>query len=271
MRSLAGKVIVITGASSGIGAATSLACAKLKARLVLVARRRERLSEVAEAVRRSGGEALAVPLDVTDAAAADAMVRAAVAAWGRIDVLVNNAGRGLLAPFEETTPEELRQLMELNVISVMRLSQAVLPVMRRQGSGHLINISSIAGRRATPWRSAYSATKFALGGFSESLRQELRGTGIHVSLVYPVLVPTEFQEVELKKMSPRLSGPRQTPETVARAIVRCIQRPRVAVYPYRLAYPLAILSTAVPEAVDLLVARMTRTPRHEGEAPCSSR
>lgn len=258
MASLAGKRIVVTGASSGIGAATSLACGHLKARVALVARRRERLNAVAETIRQAGGEALVIPIDVTDPGAAQALVQTVVAAWGGIDVLVNNAGRGLLASFEDTTPEELRQLMELNVISVMRLSQAVLPVMRRQGAGHVINVSSIAGRRATPWRSAYSATKFALGGLSESLRQELRDSGIHVSLVYPVVVPTEFQTVELRKMSPRLSGPMQTPETVARAIVRCIQRPQVAVYPYRLAYPLAILSTAAPEAVDLLVAHLAR-------------
>ena len=266
MASLAGKVIMITGASSGIGAATSLACGQMKARVALVARRRDRLEAVAKDVRDAGGEALVVPMDLTDGAAVDALPHTVIAAWGRIDVLVNNAGRGLLARFEDTTPEELRELMELNVVSVARLSRAVLPVMRRQGSGHLINISSLAGRRGTPWRSAYSATKFALGGLSESLRQELRGTGIHVSVVYPVTVPTEFHAVELRKAASELVGPIQAPEVVARAIVRCIQRPRAAVHPYWPTYPFSLVSAAAPALADWLVARLVPQRTGQGDS-----
>lgn len=270
MAPLAGKVVIVTGASSGIGAATGMVCAQAGARVVLVARRRDRLEKVAESIRRAGGEALVVVMDVTEAKAAEALAQTVVDAWGRIDVLVNNAGRGLLARFEDTTPEELTSLMELNVVSIVRLSQAVLPVMRGQGGGHLINISSVAGRRGAPWRSAYSATKFALGGLSDSLRQELRGTGIRVSVVYPVVVPTEFHDKELCKMPQRIRGPVQSPESVARAIVQCIRHPRAAVYPHGLVHPLAICSMVSPEIVDLLVARLLRPRTPKESRACST-
>lgn len=254
MKPLSGKVIIITGASSGIGAATSLACAREGARVALIARRKDRLEAVAEEVRRAGGEPLVLPADLADTAAAQPLVDRVRGHWGRVDVLVNNAGQGLLASFEQTTPEELRRLFDINVVSIMALTQAVLPLMRDQRSGHVINISSIAGRRGTPWRSAYSATKFALGGLTESLRQELRGSGIRVSLVYPVNVPTEFFDVEVRKLDVPGRGPSQTAAQVARAIVRCMKAPCAELYPYRLAQGLAALSVMAPELVDVLAA-----------------
>lgn len=258
MRKLEGRVVIVTGASSGIGAATSVAFGREKARVALAARRRDKLAQVAEEVRRQGGEALVVPTDVTSQDAAAALARQVVQQWGRIDVLVNNAGRGLAAPFEQTTVEELHELFWVNLASVLMVTQAVLPVMRRQRSGHIINISSIAGRRGTPWRSAYCATKFALHGLTESLRQELRGTGIVATVATLVDSPTEFHDVEVKKLHLPDHGFHQPVEAVARSIIRAAKRPRPEIYPYPLAKAIAVLAVIAPGLVDALASRAAR-------------
>ena len=256
-------MVIVTGASSGIGEAISLACACEGARVALVARRKARLEAVADEVRRLGGEPLVLATDLVEPAAAQQVVDRIRGQWGRADALVNNAGQGMLASFEQTTPEDLRRLFEINVVSILAMTQAVLPLMRQQRDGHILNISSIAGRHGTPWRSAYSATKFALGGLMESLRQELRGSGIRVSLVYPVNVPTEFRDVEVKKLDVQSTGPAQTAVEVARAIVRCLKRPCAELYPYPLAKGLAALSLLAPEVADALAVAV---PVRKGNA-----
>jgi short-subunit dehydrogenase len=170
-------------------------------------------------------------------------------ALGPADVLVNNAG-GFAATLEQTTAEELRALMELNVVAVLGATQAVLPIMRRQGSGHIINVSSIVGRRAVPYRAAYSATKFALGALSETLRVELTGSGIAVTLVYPIRTVTEFHQAEVQKVPWRPMGPVQSAERVARSILSCVRRPRPEVYPYWPVRVLAVMSVIAPGLVD---------------------
>jgi short-subunit dehydrogenase len=255
---LAGRVAIVTGASSGIGEATARALAAAGARVAACARRKERLEQLESAIRSAGGEAAAHALDVTDAPAVSAMVEAVLRRWGRVDVLVNNAGRGLAATFEQTTPDEVRGLLELNVIAVVTATRAVLPAMRRQGRGHVINVSSIVGRRGVPLRSAYSATKFALGGLSEAMRVELAAAGIAVSLVYPIRTATEFHEAEVQKVPWRAMGPVQSADRVARAIVRCVRRPRPEVYPYRAARLLAIAGVIAPGLVDRAMRRVLR-------------
>jgi len=258
MPGLPGKVALITGASSGIGAATAKALAREGMRVALLARRKGRLEALAGEIHLQGGYALVCPADATDSAAVEAVVQRALDQWGRIDLLVNNAGQGLCAPFMATTAAELRALLEVNLISILTMTQAVLPEMLKAGSGHIINVSSVVGRRGVPLRSAYSATKFALVGLTECLRQELKGTGIHVSLVYPVYTETELHEVEVKKVEPVRRGPVQSAEQVARTIVRCARRPRPEVYPYRPAKILALLSVLVPGFVDWMMARVIR-------------
>lgn len=260
MADLAGRVAVVTGASAGIGEATARILGAAGLRVALCARRKHRLDRLATELRALGTEAAAHALDVTDAPAVGEMIREVTARWGRLDVLVNNAGRGLAATFEDTTPEELRDLMELNVVAVLTATQAALPVMRRQGRGHIINVSSIVGRRGVPFRTAYGATKFALGGLSEALRVELRGTGIAVSLVYPVQTATEFHEVQVQRVPWRPVGPVQSAEQVARAILRCVRRRRPEVYPYWPARLLAVLSVIAPGLVDRGMSRMLRRP-----------
>ncbi len=258
MPDLAGKVALVTGASSGIGEATAREFAREWARVALLARREDRLEAVADGIRREGGQVMVCVGDVTDPGAVQAAVQDVLAHWKRLDILVNSAGRGMAAPFEAVTAQEFRDLVEINLVGVLTATQAVLPAMLQQASGHIFNISSVAGRRGIPFRSAYSATKFALVGLTESLRQELKGTGIHVSLVYPIYTETEFHAVEPKKVQPRRFGPVQSPHQVARAIVRCARRPRPEVYPYPPARILAVLSALAPGLVDWIMMRLMR-------------
>jgi short-subunit dehydrogenase len=250
-----GRVALVTGASSGIGAATARALAAEGYRVALVARRRDRLDALAVQIRRDGGEAASHPADVTDAEAARDAVAHTLAAWGRIDVLVNNAGRGLAATLETTTEAELRELLELNLVSVLTLTRAVLPGMRARRAGHIVNVGSIVGRRGLPLRSAYAASKFGLTGLTESLRQEVRSDGIHVSLVLPIYTETDFHTVQTRRVEPVRAGPVQSAETVARAIVRCLRRPRPEVYTFTPAKIMAVLGVLAPVFSDWIVRR----------------
>ena len=227
-------------------------------RVALCARRKDRLERLAALIAERGGEAAVHAVDVTDPVAVPAMVDVVAARWGRLDVLVNNAGRGLAAPVEQTTDAELRDLMELNLVAVLGATRAALPIMRRQGSGHIINVSSVLGRRAAPYRAAYSATKFALGALSEALRVELTGTGILVSLVYPIGTRTEFFQTEVQKVPWRPRGPVQSAEHVARSILGCVRRPRPEVYTYQPARILTIMSVLAPGLVDRVMRRVLR-------------
>jgi short-subunit dehydrogenase len=256
------KVVVVTGASSGIGAATAVACARAGMRVTLAARRADRLARVADHVQAAGGEARVVPTDVAEPAAVRALVDGTVQAWGRVDVLVNNAGIGVLARVEETTPAEYERLMRVNYLAAVDGVLAALPHMRRQRQGHIVNVASVLGKRASPFRAAYVASKFALVGFSEALRMELRGTGIHVTCVCPVGTATEFHEVELNRLGVSgRGGPIQSADRVARAIVRALRRPRAEVHPYPPARLLFLANAVAPALVDRVMMRFSPRAR----------
>jgi short-subunit dehydrogenase len=251
--------VLVTGASSGIGAACARAFAREGARVALLARRRERLEALAGEIESSGGSALVLPADVSDADSIRAAVGHTLAQWSRVDVLINNAGYGFLGSVEVTTPEEFERIFAVNVMGAVLATQAVLPAMKEALRGHIINISSVIGRRGTPQRAAYAVTKFGIVGFSEALRMEVREHGIHVTVVYPGFTRTEFQEAEIKKEARLMpSGPIQSPEKVAHAIVRAVRRPRPEVYPHRFARFVAILSVVAPGLVDWGIARRLR-------------
>lgn len=259
-RSLRETVVIVTGASSGIGAATAVACGREGMRVTLAARRKDRLERVADAVRAAGGEARAVPTDVTDEAAVRALVDGTVAACGRLDVLINNAGAGLLATVAQTSAAEFEALMRLNFLGAVYGVLAALPYMRRRGAGHIVNVASVVGKRASPFRAAYVASKFALVGFSEALRIELRGEGIHVTCVCPIGTATEFHEVETNRLGVSgRGGPIQSAEHVARRIVRALRRPRAEVHPYPPARLLFLANDVAPGLVDRLL--MALSPR----------
>lgn len=185
-------VVIITGASSGIGMETALAFAAAKSRLVLAARRADRLQEVARRCEALGAAALAVPTDVAVRSQVDDLVKRAVDAHGRVDVMVNNAGYGMQARVHEIDEQELRNIFEVNFYGLWYGCRAVAPIMIAQKSGHIFNVSSVIGKRATPFNGGYSATKFAVSGLTEAMRVEMAHYDVHVTLVCPGLTATEF-------------------------------------------------------------------------------
>jgi short-subunit dehydrogenase len=185
-------VIIITGASSGIGAATARRLAQEQVCLTLAARRTDRLQTLAKEVEALGSQALILPTDVTRRPDIDRMVQATLERWGRVDVLLNNAGISFDEPLVDLEPEKLRAEVAVNLVAVIECAQAVLPAMLRQKSGHIINEASIEGLIATPGSSVYCATKFGVFGFSDALRRQLRGSGVHVSAVCPGYTPSEI-------------------------------------------------------------------------------
>jgi clavulanate-9-aldehyde reductase len=169
---LSRRVVAVTGASSGIGEAIALGCARAGAAVALAARRADRIEALSKRIAEEGGRAIAVPTDVGEEAQARAFVERAHDELGRLDVLVNNAGVMLLGPIENAPTEEWRQMIHVNVFGVLYCTHAALPLMHAQGSGHIINVSSVAGRVARAGSGVYNLTKFGVGAFSESLRQE---------------------------------------------------------------------------------------------------
>lgn len=255
---LAGAVVAVTGASSGIGRETALEFARAGAQVSLSARRLERLEAVAEAVRALGAGCFVMALDVTEAAEVRRFVESTLARFGRLDVLVNNAGFGVRGRVEDTPPADYERLMRVNFLGTVHGCQAALPLMKRQGRGVLINVSSVVGHRALPGGAAYAASKAAQISLTESLRAELRGTGVHACSVHPIGTATEFAEVASRESGGRESGPlgpQQSATAVARAIVRCARRPRPEVYPYPAARLLVWLNALAPGVVDRIAAR----------------
>jgi clavulanate-9-aldehyde reducatase len=190
---LSGKVAAITGASSGIGEATALALAGAGAAVSLAARRTDRIEELARRIESDGGRALAVPTDVTKEEEARAFVERTNEELGRLDILVNNAGLMLLGPVYGADTSEWRNMVEINMLGLLYCTHAALPVMGGQGAGHIVNISSVAGRNATFGAAVYNLTKFGVNGFSEALRQELSPANVRVTVVEPGFVATELQ------------------------------------------------------------------------------
>jgi short-subunit dehydrogenase len=185
-----GAVVIVTGASSGIGAATARLAAGRGAKVVLAARRSDRISALAAELPN----AFAVTTDVRDPAQIVALVAATLDRYGRVDVLVNNAGQGLHVPVEQVRLEDLRSVIELNFYAPLLAMQAVIPVMRKQGGGVIVNVSSMTSRMVLPGVGAYSATKSALNQLSQVARKELEPDGIVVSVVYPSVTATEFHQ-----------------------------------------------------------------------------
>jgi clavulanate-9-aldehyde reducatase len=191
---LSNQLVAVTGASSGIGEATAMACARAGATVALGARRLDRLEALAERIDGEGGRALAVQADVGEEDQARAFVERAHAELGRLDVLVNNAGVMLLGPIAGAPTDEWRQMIKANVFGVLYCTHAALPLMAAQGSGHIVNVSSVAGRFARAGSGVYNLTKFGVGAFSESLRQEAVPLGVRVTVVEPGAVATELPE-----------------------------------------------------------------------------
>ncbi len=251
---LNGKVAIITGASSGIGAALALQMSREGASVILAARRKEKLEQLAGEITSAGHVALPIPADVTRRGDAEVLVRTAIERFGRVDILVNNAGRGHLASVEDTTDEMIRSMFELNVYPLWYTTRPALTQMKKQGSGHIINIASMAGKLGYPYNSAYVAAKHACVGFTHALRMELMETGIHATVVCPAGVLTAWAgETEGGSMLPffsasgpvikRLASERGISlpaiegalpaDEVARQIVKCIYNPVAELFTHK--------------------------------------
>jgi NADP-dependent 3-hydroxy acid dehydrogenase YdfG len=227
---LSGQVVAVTGASSGIGEATALACAQAGAAVALGARRGERIEGLVQQIVAEGGSAVAIPTDVGEEAEANAFVQRAYTELGRLDILVNNAGVMLLGPIENASTEEWRRMIHANVFGVLYCSHAALPLMRAQGSGHIVNVSSVAGRFARAGSGVYNLTKFGVGAFSEALRQEAVPAGVRVTVIEPGAVATELPERNRPEIQQMIAGvlgevePLQA-EDIADAILYAIGAP----------------------------------------------
>ena len=235
--SLDGTVALVTGASSGIGEATAVALAAAGATVAVAARRRDRLDDLADRIASGGGQALVVELDVTDAEAAKAAVEHVASELGRIDTLVNNAGVMLLGPAADAPWDEWQRMVDLNLTGLLSVAHAALPHLVKAAQdaprrvADMVNISSVAGRVARSGSGVYNATKFAVGAFSESLRQEFARSHLRVSIIEPGAVETELtshlREGVRQQTTERLgSVERLLSEDIADAIAYVVTRPR---------------------------------------------
>jgi NADP-dependent 3-hydroxy acid dehydrogenase YdfG len=229
---LDGKVALITGASSGIGEATALALAGEGAAVALAARRTDRIDALAERINGDGGKALAIETDISDEAQANAMVEQTVAELGGLQMLINNAGVMLLGLIQGAKTDEWRRMIDVNLLGLLYGTHAAVPVMRDGGGGHIVNVSSVAGRMAAMGSAVYNMTKWGVVGFSEGLRQECLHLNIRVTCVEPGFVDTELQGhnknplvVDATEKMREQIGDLLQAEDIARAILYVVSQP----------------------------------------------
>lgn len=258
------SVIAITGASAGIGLATAVRLARDGAAVAICARRHDRLLAAADAIAKAGGQALPVVADVTSEADMNMFVAKTIERFGSLDVMMCNAGFGIYGAIDDIAPDQMRKLMDINYFGTYYAARAALPVFRRQRRGHIIVVSSIAGKRGVPYMGAYSATKFAQIGMAECLRSEVYGSDIHVSVLCPISTPTEFTEVMTRETGAAVTaslGPTQTADEVADAVARAIAKPVPEIYPYLKSRALVMLNAFAPGLTDRIVQKFGRKPR----------
>jgi NADP-dependent 3-hydroxy acid dehydrogenase YdfG len=263
---IAGKVAIVTGASSGIGEATAREFAHAGAIVVLAARRKERLDRLAKEICDAGGVALAVQTDITRISQIKNLVKRTMAEFGRVDILANIAGWGNYDWFEELTAKDLRSYYEVNVLGMAQLIQQVIPIMKAQRSGYILNMSSYTSEIGTPPLNAYASTKYAVKGLTDALRRELLPWGIAVVRIHPSAVSgTEFnKKAGRKRGSIKYSSipiGRISRETIARKIVQLVEHPRRALYYSRIYDVPVILNQLFPEILDWLSAIWIRRKR----------
>jgi NADP-dependent 3-hydroxy acid dehydrogenase YdfG len=262
---IVGKVALVTGASSGIGEATARALAQAGATVVLAARRANRLQSLADEINEAGGEALPLPTDLTQRDQITHLVQETLDQFGRIDLLVNIAGWGRYDWFEEFTSQDLREQYEVNVLGLAELTRQVIPAMKRQRSGHILNMSSYASRISIPPLTVYASTKYAIEGLSDGLRRELAPWGIRVTRIHPSGVPgTEFNLRAAKKGGIRYrSFPlgRVGKERLAQMIVELVEKPRPELFVSRLYDVPVFFNRSWPGLVDFIAGVWVRSKR----------
>ncbi|HEY7295431.1 MAG TPA: SDR family oxidoreductase [Dehalococcoidia bacterium] len=246
-----GATVAITGATSGIGYETARAFAAAGANVVVAGRRKERLDELVDAITRAGGQAFGVQTDVSDFGQVEALVARAQERFGRLDVLVNNAGVGLAAAFADVTLDEFRRLMDVNFWGVVHGCRAALPVMTDQRRGVIINVASIMGRRGMPFSMAYCASKFAVIGFSEALRTELAASNVAVSVVCPGAVESEIWQAAGNRLGGQLPEfPKYPTSQLAQVIVNDARWPQPEIVLSLDAQAIDFFNTFAPRLMD---------------------
>ncbi len=224
-----GKVVIITGASSGIGEAVAKHLTALGAKVSLGARRKEKLDQIVQDIEQSGGSARAFITDVTKKEDLDALVKNTIEAFGRVDVIFNNAGLMPLSRLENLHYEEWEKMIDTNIKGVLYGIGAILPVFKEQKSGHFINVSSVAGHRVGPGAAVYSATKFAVRAISEGLRQEVKPYNIRTTIISPGAIKTELPDTitdqKIKEVMQPVLDIAISPESIARAVAYVIEQP----------------------------------------------
>ena len=253
---LENKVVIVTGASAGIGKATAVALAEAGANVVLVARREDRLGALAAELATQPGKRLVAAGDIRQESFALLLVERTLAEFGRLDVLVNNAGLGHRSLLADMPPEDMRTLIETNVLGLLYLTQAALGPMQKQRYGQIINVSSIVGQRPVPNNALYCASKTAVNFISRSLRMECRPYNIKVTTVYPGLTMTEFGLARLgEKGTNRFGLQGVAAERVAAKILRAIRRGQTEVYITWYDWLFVHLNRLFPRLTDWIVAR----------------
>jgi len=249
--------VIITGASSGIGRALAVELARREAHVLINARRAERLESLAEDIRKEGGRVETVVGDLTEPNVRERIVEAAKERFGGLDVLVNNAGVGSMGKFEHADPRRTRDVMELNFFALTEMTRLALPLLKHGTTPMIVNVSSILGLRGAPYSSAYTASKFAVQGFSESLRAELTPHKIDVLVVSPGTTETEFFDSVLEKNGEPAwpSHTPVTPEHVATSIVRAMEKGKHAVIPYFWGKVMVWMNRLSPRLMDGVMAR----------------
>lgn len=251
--------VLITGASSGIGAALARELARDKARLVLNGRRTEKLHQLADEVRQAGGQAVLAAGDITDKSVRQAGLHVAVEHFGGLDVLVNNAGVSAWGVFDQASEERSRRIMEVNFFATTELTREALSLLVRGRSPLVVNIGSILGHRGIPLQSEYCASKFAVRGWSEAIRPELRRLGVDVLVVSPGSTESEFFEHLIEKAADMPWRRRAVPAArVARRIVRAMRSGRHEIIPSGRGKLLVWLNRFCPRAIDAWMERYTR-------------
>ena len=269
---IAGKVAIVTGASSGIGEATAREFARRGAITVLAARRIERLNRLAEEIRAEGGRALPVQTDITKISQIKNLIKTTMAEFGRIDILANIAGWGNYDWIEELSTQDLRNYYEVNVIGMAQLIHQVIPIMKTQRSGYILNMSSYTSEIGTPPLNIYASTKYAVKGLTDSLRRELLPWGITVMRIHPSAVSgTEFNKKAGQKSGSikYRSVPigRVSREALAQRIVELVEQPRRALYYSRVYDVPVVINQLFPELLDWFSAAWVRKKRKDEMPP----
>lgn len=258
-RPLNEQVVVITGASSGIGRVTARMLGARGARVVVASRNLSSLTEIAEEINQSGGQAVACQTDVSDSSQVQRLANTALAHFGRIDTWINNAGVSLYATFDKVSEAEARRIMDVNFMGTFHGMQAALPIMRGNGGGTIINTASVTGKRGIPLQTVYSASKYAIVGLGEAVRAELASddSNINICTICPPSVDTPFFDHAMSKegYAAKPMAPVYEPETVAEAIIGCAEDPKREVLIGAGGKAFALFNTLAPGVTDWFLGK----------------